>query len=81
MADVKQCDRCKKIYEKNEAFIHCIDGNYKDNRRTLSGINILYSENNFKIGDLDLCDECIADLLNFLYRYPDYSLVPVERES
>lgn len=74
MATVRQCDRCKKVYETNEAFIHYVDGNYKDNQRTLSGISILYKDNNFKTDDLDLCDECMADLLNFIFN--NYLVLP-----
>lgn len=61
MAIVRQCDRCKKIYEKNVLYD-------KLNEVTIREYDYLTGER------FDLCDECIADFLNFIFN--NYQVVP-----
>ena len=61
MAIVRQCDRCKKIYEKNVLYD-------KLNEVTIREYDYLTGER------FDLCDECITDFLNFIFN--NYQVIP-----
>ena len=55
MAYARQCDRCKKYYNKNQA--KTINGSY---------VHTIHIRTSGPYKELDLCDECIVDLYKFL---------------
>lgn len=61
MANALKCDRCGKFYIKNEK--HKTSG--RVNGGILGGITTVSTNENHDKW-LDLCDDCISDLLDFL---------------
>lgn len=59
--NVKKCDRCEKIYDDNKVKI--APGN---EIRVITGV-VLTNKYDEKLLSDDLCDECILELLAFLY--------------
>lgn len=60
MATVKQCDRCKAIYEKNESML--VD---KEERLHFGSLRML-SRNGYTVADYDLCNNCVQKFLNWI---------------
>lgn len=62
LSRVIQCDRCGKIYEKNERY------QTRDNVAggVISGISTI-TEVGLRDESYDLCDECIGELLEWLH--------------
>lgn len=59
--NVKKCDRCGKFYEDNKVKI--APGN---ETRVITGV-VLTNKYDEKLHSDDLCDECMIELLAFLY--------------
>lgn len=58
MADVKQCDRCRKIYTYKEKL-------FEFRNKRLTKIE-LWNYCDSRIAVFDLCDECCGKLIKFL---------------
>lgn len=56
MARAHKCDRCGNFYTKNSRFL--FDCEYKDGIRFVAGA--------FQSNRIDLCDDCLSDLIEFL---------------
>ena len=61
MARVLRCDRCGHVYEKNETHPNTA-GHF---RTVISGV-CLVTRNYGYVEEMDLCDECIDKLTQFL---------------
>ena len=62
MADAKKCDRCGKLYTNNTEK-RVVDGFFSP--VVFSSISIITINNNI-VRDIDLCDNCMDDLLTFI---------------
>lgn len=58
MANVKRCDRCGNYYEKSTV-------KYKPTGDAIPTI-VLYTNSNLPMHYIDLCDNCMQTLFNFL---------------
>lgn len=74
MSTVMKCDRCGMVYENNTAFPDFYG--YNDEVK-LNGLTILVGNMIDNRKTFDLCDECLADLLNFVYGYSEYKLTSI----
>lgn len=61
MARVLRCDRCGHVYEKNDAHPYKAGGC----GTVISGV-CLVTRNDCYVEEMDLCDECIEKLTQFL---------------
>lgn len=64
MANVKKCDRCGKVYDRNRRHVQ----RRADKDRIYTGVSLIYLED--ATDDIfDLCDECLDAFGDFMSFY------------
>lgn len=60
MATVKQCDKCKAIYDEKETMLVS-----KEDKLHFGSLRML-SRNGYTVADYDLCNDCVKKFLNWM---------------
>lgn len=61
MADAKRCDRCKEYYDNNNKY-----PSRTRKEAFLTGMAIVYGQQKLTERNIDLCDDCLTALDDFL---------------
>lgn len=77
MAKVNKCDRCGAIYERND---NCVLNSYNGTEMTIVGAS-LRTLSGRDVNYMELCDECVKKLDDFMNAKPYIIGVDLSRED